>query len=412
MTSQNDPQLPASIELVRALRRAGRAAEACALIRQIGKAPPPDLYIGQLGIDMNFLGLFEEAEVHLRRALQDDHTLLNRYKISVELITVLYQQGRYHEAHALHRAVRDLPYDEAILDVVCGGSEEYIAPFRGKMLGKDEPVAGMRIYMAAEGGFGDFVNFSRYIDALFAEGAAEVTMELFPEWFDVARPREGLKFVLPLAETRAEELSRTDRATFIFDLLVRYQTSPYFPAYDPAACIALDPSKRLPDEAVAQLQADSNQLKVSLIWRSGSNARQEPYRSIQLPPLAPLLSTPNCRFYSLQVGELSDNEREIMQAHDVTDLAPYLNSFGDTGRAFEQLDLIISVDTGSAHLAGALNRPVWVLLAQACDHRWYDCQRFTPWYASMRLYRQIELGDWSVPLGDMQADLSRLAQNR
>ncbi|MEZ2351138.1 hypothetical protein [Caballeronia sp. RCC_10] len=74
-----------------------------------------------------------------------------------------------------------------------------------------------------------------------------------------------------------------------------------------------------------------------------------------------------------------------------------------------QPQLMQQWNTGAAHLAGALNRPVWVLLSQACDHRWYDCRRYTPWYASMRLYRQERLGDWPVPLADMSAELAQRA---
>jgi ADP-heptose:LPS heptosyltransferase len=72
----------------------------------------------------------------------------------------------------------------------------------------------------------------------------------------------------------------------------------------------------------------------------------------------------------------------------------------------ERLDLLLSIDSGPAHLAGARQRPVWLMLAQSCDSRWYDCQRFTPWYSSMRLYRQVELGDWSSVVAAMSADLS------
>jgi tetratricopeptide (TPR) repeat protein len=412
MTSESNDNLQTPIEIIRALRRSGRAAEARALMRQMAVTPPSDVYIGQIGVDMNFLGLFKEAETFLRRALEEDHSLTNRYILSLELSVSLYHQGKYQEAHALLRVVRDRPYSEAVLEGVFSGDRFWVDTFSGKMLGMDEPVAGKRIYIPAEGGFGDFVNFSRYVERLFSEGAVEVVIEAFPEWAEVAKPRENLRFVLPQAEVRLEELARADRATFVFDLILRYQPSPYFPACDPAWCIATDPSKPLSADALALLQADHSKLKVGMIWRSASTARHEPYRSVQLAPLAPLLSDPNIQFYSLQVGELNDGERDIMQAHGIADLAPYLHSFGDTGHAFEQLDLVIAVDTGAAHLAGALNRPVWVLLAQACDHRWYDCQRFTPWYSSMRLYRQNELGDWSAPLADLQADLSRLAQSR
>jgi ADP-heptose:LPS heptosyltransferase len=177
----------------------------------------------------------------------------------------------------------------------------------------------------------------------------------------------------------------------------------------PAAFIELDERARLPAEALALLHTCDARPKVGLAWRSASTARHEPYRSIGLRTLAQAIQQTGCRFYSLQVGELSDDERAIMQALGIVDLAPCLHSFGDTGRAMQQLDLVISIDSGPAHLAAALDRPVWMLLAGACDCRWYDCQRFTPWYPSMRLYRQPELGDWNRPLAELRADLQRLA---
>jgi hypothetical protein len=412
MNSNNDNTLPSSIDLIRNLRMAGRAAEAQALIRTLEKACPPDLYIGQLGIDMNYLGMVSESEPLLRRALDDDHSPINRYMLINELTGCLQLQGRYHEAHALSRTFRGNSYAKELIDIVFRGDADAVATVAPKLLGLDEPVEGKRLFVMVEGGLGDFVNFSRYIDQLFLEGAAEVTFEGLEDWLDVIRPREGLRLSPAFHDVRGEELERCDRATFVFDLVARYQTSPYFPVFSPDALVGLDSARPIAPEADALLNADNGQLKVGLIWRSGSTARHEPYRSIQLAPLAPLLGEPNCRFYSLQVGELTDGEREIMQTHGIVDLAPFLKTFGDTGRVIERLDLLIAVDTGSAHLAGALNRPVWVPLAQACDPRWYDCQRFTPWYPSMRLYRQTELGDWTLPLADLRADLSRLSHHR
>jgi hypothetical protein len=126
MTSNNDQTLPPSIELVRSLRMAGRASEACALIRQLSKATPPDLYIGQLGIDMNYLGLFKEAEAPLRRALQDDHSLMNRYKIGVELCTVLHGSRHLHIRPA--RALSDLAIFSCVRsgDMYCARSFEAV----------------------------------------------------------------------------------------------------------------------------------------------------------------------------------------------------------------------------------------------------------------------------------------------
>jgi len=127
-----------------------------------------------------------------------------------------------------------------------------------------------------------------------------------------------------------------------------------------------------------------------------------------LAELEPILEVAGPRFESLQVGALDPAEREILARRGITTPGQGLRDFGDTWALLGEIDLLITVDTAAAHLAGAMGVPVWLLLAQACDSRWGDARRFTPWYASMRLYRQTRLGDWSRPLAEMSADLTRL----
>ncbi|WP_250535216.1 glycosyltransferase family 9 protein [Caballeronia sp. AZ10_KS36] len=413
MHVQSDAQLPVNIDSVRALRMAGRAPEAQAMLREIASQPDAGgVWAGQMGVDMSYLGLFAEAEAWLRRGLHYPMSDVFRYRLTEELIMVLLSRGNYHEAHELHRANRDTGRAEALLDTLFCGDRPWIERLKPKMLGMDEPVAGKSILLLVEGGFGDFVLFSRYVDALLREGAREVVIEMFDFWRDAVRPREGVRLSVPTVEARTVEAQRCHRAATVFHLWARYQPSPYAPQADPSALIGLDAAKDLPPEANALLHADGPRPKVGLIWRSASSARHEPYRSMQPGDLASLLADTTCRFYSLQVGEPGEAERALMQAHGVVDMAPYLHTFGATARAFEALDLIISVDSGPAHLAAALNRPVWVLLAQACDCRWYDCARFTPWYPSMRLYRQTQLGDWSHPLAELRAALNRFAPSK
>ncbi|MDR5739447.1 MULTISPECIES: hypothetical protein [unclassified Caballeronia] len=402
-----------TIDNVRALRLAGRASEAQAMIRQLAALPDQGgVWTGQLGVDMHCLGMHAEAESLLKRSLCDSLSDLVRYQLTEELLMLLYARGKYHEAHALYRMNRDLPRAEWLLSTLFNGDQSWIDLMKPKLLGFDEPVAGKSILLFTEGGFGDLVLFSRYIDALLNDGAREVVIEAFDFWTDVIRRRPGVRTAEPTHEARIAESHGCDRIATAFHLWPRYQASPYFPQHNPAALISLDTARPLPAEIRAMLAEGESRLKVGLVWRSTSGVRHEPYRSIQLTQLADVLAVPGCRFYSLQVGDLSDAERAMMRAHDVADLAPHVHSFGDTGRAYEQLDLVISIDTGAAHLAGALDRPVWMLLAQACDHRWYDCRRYTPWYPSMRLYRQEQLGDWSAPLADMRADLAQLAATR
>jgi hypothetical protein len=141
--------------------------------------------------------------------------------------------------------------------------------------------------------------------------------------------------------------------------------------------------------------------RVGLTWSGGPRPR---HRSVPLALLAPLAQQP-FQFVSLQ-PEVREEDRAAMRAWpDLFDAGPLLQDFGDTAALLECLDLVITVDTSVAHLAGALGRPVWNLLRFAPDWRWLQQRSDTPWYPSMRLYRQRELRDWREVVAQVQRDL-------
>jgi hypothetical protein len=111
------------------------------------------------------------------------------------------------------------------------------------------------------------------------------------------------------------------------------------------------------------------------------------------------------RFYDLSQGERTESDLATVKKCGIVELGPMLENFAQTAAVLRGLDLLISIDTGPAHLAGALKRPTWLLLSAACDSRWHDDPHATPWYDSLRLYRQQALGDWTAPIQAMIADL-------
>ncbi|MBF2026439.1 MAG: tetratricopeptide repeat protein [Oscillatoriales cyanobacterium C42_A2020_001] len=138
----------------------------------------------------------------------------------------------------------------------------------------------------------------------------------------------------------------------------------------------------------------ANPLKVGIVWAGNPGHRNDRFRSCKLEQFRPVLEVANVEFYSLQKGEA---EKQL-QAHPdlpVQDLSDRLQSFVDTAIAISQLDLVITVDTAVAHLAGALGKPVWLLLMFAADWRWIADRDDTPWYPTMRLFRQTSPGDWA-----------------
>jgi ADP-heptose:LPS heptosyltransferase len=121
--------------------------------------------------------------------------------------------------------------------------------------------------------------------------------------------------------------------------------------------------------------------------------------------MAPLGGIEGARFFSLQKGEAAQQAAKPPQEMDLIDWTADMTDFADTAAMIERLDLIITVDTAVAHLAGAMGKPVWTLLPCMPDWRWMLDRTDSPWYPTMKLFRQPEPGDWQLPILQMVDDL-------
>jgi hypothetical protein len=139
-------------------------------------------------------------------------------------------------------------------------------------------------------------------------------------------------------------------------------------------------------------------MKVGIAWAGSPQNALDLVRSVRLADYAPLAQIPNLRLFSLQKGVSAMQVFQPIAGLEVVDFAPFLNSFEDTAAAIANLDLVISVDTSIVHLAGAMARPVWTLIPFSPDWRWLLNRSDTPWYPTMRLFRQPALGDWATPM--------------
>jgi len=138
----------------------------------------------------------------------------------------------------------------------------------------------------------------------------------------------------------------------------------------------------------------ADKIKVGIVWAGNPTFGNDRFRSCQIKDFLPLLQIPHLNFYSLQKGEKSKQLKELPAAIEITDLSPYLEDYGDTAAAIAELDLVISVDTSVAHLTGALGKPIWTILGYNADWRWLLDREDSPWYPTMRLFRQTSSGDW------------------
>ena len=153
----------------------------------------------------------------------------------------------------------------------------------------------------------------------------------------------------------------------------------------------------------------SGKLKVGLAWAGNPYNKSDKNRSIPLNRFESILRSENVRFFSLQVDARKGDIEEFHLEDAIVDLSDLQADFSDTASAIERLDLVVSVDTSVAHLAGAMGKPVWTLLPWLPDWRWMLGRADSPWYPAMRLYRQDTPGDWPGLLGKVREDLEKLA---
>jgi hypothetical protein len=150
-------------------------------------------------------------------------------------------------------------------------------------------------------------------------------------------------------------------------------------------------------------------LRVGLVWAGSPDHRANSVRSASLADFAPLGQLPGVRFFSLQKGEPGAEARTPPRGLNLTDLGPELSDFADTAAIVSLLDLVITVDTSVGHLAGALGRPTWILPWATHDWRWLLGRDDTPWYPTVRLFRQERPGTWRLTIKRVAAALAMRA---
>jgi hypothetical protein len=399
---QTDRTFARARHLILLLRQHHRVDDAIGLIDRWADKTGSPIEAFQIAYDMVCLGMATQAESHLESVLpqlEGDASLY--YQARLELAFVKYGLGRFHQAHPLQKSLHEPRWREAWAHLVSHDADSWFPLCAGKIL-HGQPVRGKTLLVLSEGGVGDLLQFFRYMANLRQEGAAAIYCYA-PE--TVRGLLQASTSGVTVVSRVGDLIDRCDLVGWPSDLFVRYQPEPFVrTSHD---YLRSKDNAPVPN-ALRLAGAPGRDLKtVGLVWRSSTVVRHEPFRSMTLDILEPLLEISHIAFYSLQVGELSTQERDIMTRHGVVDLGSHLRSFEDTAYVLDRLDLLISVDSGPAHLAATLGRPVWVMLAQACDYRWYDCQRYTPWYASMRLYRQAGLGEWEPVVEQLAASLAR-----
>lgn len=257
-----------------------------------------------------------------------------------------------------------------------------------------EPFHGRTLLVHWEQGFGDTLMFIRYLPRVKALGGA-VILVVQPELVDLAATCPGADRVIPEGAGIPP-----------FDLQVSLMSLPAVFRTDlssiPAEVPYLDVPSRVPNRSsIAEVLATLERgIRIGIVWAGNPNHKQDAERSMPAEAFRPLGGLLGVFWHSFQIGR---NER--LPLRNLVSLAPLLSSFSDTAYALSGMDLVITVDTALAHLAGAMGIPTLLLLPFQPDFRWMLHREDSPWYPTLRIYRQSAPGDWTSVIQRVLADL-------
>ena len=382
------------------LRRLGRCEEALADLDQtLARQPDFAAAYNLRGETLTELALYEDAIAQFELAIRHDPTfILAHWNIAVTRLL----HGDFR------RGWRD--YEGRWFNP---GAER--RDFRAPLWLGEEPLAGKTILLHAEQGFGDTIQFARYASLAAARGAKvilEVQAELKtlmsrmePSAVVLSQPPERTVHaridgpLVPLASER--DLPPFDYHCPLLSLPLAFKTElDIVPAKIPY--LHADPD--LASRWRAKLPRTRSPL-VGLAWSGNPFHSQDRNRSIALDRLVPLLSEP-LDFVSLQKSVSKIDAKLMASLPNLIHFGDELVDFDHTAALIAALDLIVTVDTAVAHLAGAMGKPAWILLPKVPEWRWLLDREDTPWYPAARLFRQKRLDDWESVIERVRASLS------
>jgi len=264
-------------------------------------------------------------------------------------------------------------------------------------LWKGEPLEGSRILLHAEQGLGDTLQFVRYVPLVAARGG-KVILEVQPRLHRLLAQTPGATEVICRGEVLPEFDWQCPLLSLPLALCTEFDTIPAQIPY-------LYPDPVQVEVWKQRLAGDS--LRIGLAWSGSPLHPHERWRSIPLEQLAPLTRLEGTRFYSLQMGSPAGQVQQLGPHIHLVDLQNEQKDFADTAAIVANLDLVISIDTSVAHLAGAMGKPVWVLLSKSSDWRWFLDRDDSPWYPTARLFRQSTLGNWQDVMTRVERELRK-----
>ncbi len=422
--------LPASINLGKVLLENGRAEEAVPILRQVLALEPDSpalrVQLANALLEQGNVLLADDQPREAECCYREAMTLRAQFsEAAANLGTALVAQNRLQEGIEFYRTAlawrpgyANTEFSLGLALLMGGAFAEGWRCFEARcdMPAKaatyrrrfDVPLcrsqdllslpAGSTVLLLAEQGLGDMIQYSRYVPLLVDHGV-RVILEAQPELHALFRRMRGVTLIAP-----SDPSPSCDAACFLLSLPLTFATGlATVPANVPYLTATAD--RRVRWEAWL---GASHGLRVGLAVSGDPAHPHDRSRSIALARLAPLFAVPDCTFLVTQ-RDVREADRAVIEATPglrATGVA--LQDFADTAALLSHLDLLITVDTSVAHLAGALGLPVWLMLRFSPDYRWLLGRIDSPWYPTMRLYRQPSPGDWDAVIDAVGRDLSGL----
>ncbi len=361
----------ALFNLANLLVRRGAADQAIPLYRRaVAACPASAAFQVNLGMALKAVGRLEEAERAYREAIRLDP---GRADAHWNLAILLLSRGRWQEGFAEYQW-RLKRFETPALARLRPGWDGALAPER-------------HLLLWAEQGVGDAIHFLRYA-VVAARRVGGITVCCHAGLVSLARKVAGVDRAVPFGTPLPD-----------FDLQAPLMSLPHLlQMTDPAASWH---GPYLPLPSVPKTGGSAGCKRVGLVWSGNPQHLDDRRRSCPPQLLRPLTAISGIRLYSLQKGKAAEAAGREAVGDRMIDLAPRLNDFAATAAAIAGLDLVVTVDTAVAHLAGAMGKPVWLLLPQSPDWRWQLSGQATPWYPSMRIFRQPAPGDWPEVVGQV-----------
>ena len=403
------------IELLKSLCRLGRDDAFDTLLAELrGHYRADAAALGQLAFALNQLDRYDtaldvtgqgfavdpdQAALHhyaaYARHMLGDHSGMRRHSaeaarlkpddahLQFNLAVAMLRDGEFEAGWALYRWHERLPQNRTL-----------VRPDFPEWFG--EPVAGRRFLLIGEQGLGDQIQALRYADWLRRRGAS------VDVWVDA-----GLGDIAGLASGVRRAFTRMPPGPYdfwcrMFRMPARMKLSlDMLPLATSYLCASREVVGRWRERLFGASGGEPRKRRVGLVWAGNTSYELDRYRSIALRTLAPVLARSDVAWFSLQKGDAQNELDRLAHDIDMTALGPQITSFADTLAIVQGLDLVITVDTAVAHLAGACGAPVWVLVPTFTDWRWMTERDDSPWYPSARLFRQRELGRWDTVLDEV-----------